>query len=149
MQFGAQPGGERLQPGQLVGEFFGADGLAVGKVAAHNAHPVEGAGDDALLLVGKVGNVMAHIEQRLLAQDGHAVVGFLPAEHGLVTGSFDLGQRKSLVLALEFLQAQHIRLVGRKPVEDVGEADLEGVDVPGGDFHAVIGVADVAANDNP
>lgn len=61
-----------------------------------------------------------HIRDRLTRQEGNAVVGFLAREGHLITGSLDFGAREIVVLLLQLLQAQDIRLLLGQPVEQVG-----------------------------
>ena len=52
----------------------------------------------------------------------------------------EAGLRKGLegelvVGHFQFLQHQHIDRVGGEPVQHLGQAHTEGIDVPGGNFH--------------
>jgi len=58
----------------------------------------------------------------------------------VVADGFQFGERKRLVLEFQLLQAQRIGFVRGQPVEHLGEAHFQGVDVPGGDFHPVSNV---------
>jgi len=153
LEFFAQPVGERGEPAQLVLELVRAHRLAVWEVAAHDAHTIDGGGDDALLLVLEAGDVAHHagLVDRLRAQDGDAVVGLLADEDGVVAGGLELGDREGLVLELELLQAERVGLVGGEPVEDLRQANLERVDVPGGDLHAslVYSIGGVSGSPDP
>ena len=73
--------------------------------------------------------------QRLAAEQGNAVIGFLPKKRGVVAGGQQRLDRKMLVTEFEFLQTQHIDRVGGQPVQHLRQAYFEGVDVPGGDLH--------------
>jgi hypothetical protein len=103
-----QPLAQRGQPRQLVDVFVGIDRLAVRHVGAHDAHAVDGGGQDALLLVLEARVVLHHVGDRQLRQDRHAVVGFLAAEGDLVAGGVDLGHREFVVGELGLLQAEHV-----------------------------------------
>src|SRR5574337_1721075 len=109
--------------------------LAIGKVAAHDPQVAERGGDEAFLVVLETGDVPQDFRHLPTAEDGHAVVSLLAVEDRAVTRGFHLRQRKGAVLAFEFLEAQGIGLLRRQPIQHVGQADLEGIDVPGGEFH--------------
>ncbi len=71
---------------------------------------------------------------RVFMQDGHAVVGFLADDGGLVT-QISEGERGELViLAFDFLQQQQVGLFALQKIGDVGFAGADRIDVPGGDF---------------
>src|SRR3546814_1442531 len=65
-----------------------------------------------------------------------AVVGRLPGERAAVAEAGEHGVWELLVGELGFLQADHVRLRVAKPLFQVRQAHVEGVDVPAGDFHA-------------
>src|SRR5690606_32396170 len=71
----------------------------------------------------------------LARQDRDAVVGLLAAEHAAVAeaGQHVIGELR--VLELGFLQRDDVRLRGLQPLLQMRQADVEGVDVPAGDFH--------------
>ena len=75
------------------------------------------------------------IAQRLAAEDGHAVVRFLPESDGLVARLLQRGVGEFVVGQLQLLQAQCIDRVGGQPGQHLGQANREGVDVPGGKLH--------------
>ncbi len=56
-------------------------------------------------------------------------------DRDVVAGALHLGARKGLVDAFQLLQADHVRLRALEEGEQVFEALLDGVDVPGGDPH--------------
>ena len=47
------------------------------------------------------------------------------------------GDRKGVVGEFGFLQAHRVGLAGGEKVQQLGQADLEGVDVPAGDLHGI------------
>ena len=47
------------------------------------------------------------------------------------------GDGEFIVGELEFLQAQHVDAARCQPVDHMLLADLEGIDVPGGNFHLI------------
>jgi hypothetical protein len=131
LQFLAQPGRQRFVPAQLVRIFIRARRLAVGRIKTHHAHIANGGTDDALRIIGEVGDAMLHLAGHRAREDGNAVVGLLAAVHRLVTRGLQLGRGEIRILRLGFLQAHRIGLGASQPVEEVGKADLERVDVPG------------------
>ncbi len=72
---------------------------------------------------------------RIPADDGYAVVGFLPGVDDVIAGVFNGLGRKVVIGQFGFLQAQHVGGVRGEPVEHLRQAHLQGIDVPGGDFH--------------
>ena len=96
---------------------------------------VDRAADQAFLLVGEMRVAANHIVNGLAGEQGDAVVGLLAREGDLVAGCLDLCLREIVVFQLQFLQAQYIGLGGGQPVEQVGQADLQRIDVPAGYFH--------------
>jgi hypothetical protein len=136
LQFAAQMVFQGRQPAQLVFIFVAADLLPVGHVGADHAHSVDGRRQHALLFVGEIGDVETDLLQRAAGEYRDTVVGLLPVVRGAVAGGFQLGVRKRLVLHLGFLQAEHVRLRRRQPVEHVRQAHLERIDVPCRDLHA-------------
>ena len=135
------PGVERFEPGHLVDELVAVGRLAVGEVGSDDAHAAKRGmrhrgSDDARLLVGEPRDVAHRVDASLPAQQCHAVVGLLPEPLRLVAGRFDVGLRELVVRELGFLKHQGIDRVGRQPVKQLGQADGQGVDVPGGEFHS-------------
>ena len=68
-------------------------------------------------------------------EQGHAVVGFLAGEYGFVAGLTDGVARELVVGELGFLQRQYVHRRLFQPGLYVWQADIERVDVPGGDLH--------------
>ena len=139
LQFLAHPFAQRGEPAQFIGVLVGADGLAVRHVGADEAHAVDGRRDQALLLV-LVMRIVAHdIGDGEARQDRHAVIRLLAAEHDLVAGRIDLGDGEFVVGELGLLDAEHVDGIGGEPLKQVRQADFQGVDVPGCDFHSCFG----------
>ena len=70
--FLAQPAGERVQPGELVGVFFAADFLTVRHVGADDADAVDRRRNQALLRVGEMRIADGDIGQRPTREQGDA-----------------------------------------------------------------------------
>src|SRR5258706_323199 len=128
-----QPGAERGIPTQLVRVLLRSRLLPVRRVEAKNAHITHSGGDDALQVVGEIGDAARFGRKRRTGKDGDAVVGLLAAIDDAIARRLDLCERKVLVLGFGFLQANGVGLNAAEPVEEMRESDLEGVDVPGRD----------------
>src|SRR5574343_876798 len=134
-QLFAEPDGQRVEPAQFVVVFVAAYRLTVGHVGADDAGVTDRAADQALLFVGEMRVAADDVMNRLAGEQGDAVVGLLAGEGDLVAGRLDFGARKIVVFELQFLQAQGIRLRRSEPVEQVRQAHLQRIDVPGSDLH--------------
>jgi hypothetical protein len=133
-------GDEPVHPGELVGEFRGAERIAVGQVDRGDAHHAAVGRDHAFevarLLVRRVaGQAPAHVLERALREDRDAVVGLLPVGDDVVARALHLGARKALVDRLQLLEADHVGLGGFQHLQEVVESLLDRIDVPGGDPH--------------
>jgi hypothetical protein len=89
------------------------------------------------VVVDEAGDADADIGKRRPGKNRNAVVALLPGECRRVLRRLDLHQRELRVLDLRFLQANDIGLRLRSPVDQMREPDLEGVDIPGREFHGV------------
>src|SRR3546814_6644171 len=69
------------------------------------------------------------------ADDGDAVVGFLPGEHAAITQLCQLGIGKLVVFELGFLQRHDVGLALAEPLLQMWQPHVERIDVPTGDFH--------------
>ena len=87
------------------------------------------------LQVSRARQVGDRIGQRLARQHRHAVVGLLAGIVHLIAGLVDRRDRELVVLGLGFLQGDHVRLSLVQPLLQLGQADLERVDIPRGDAH--------------
>src|SRR5690606_4752904 len=96
----------------------------------------DGASNDAGLFVFEAGNVAHDLNGVAAGQQRDAIVGFLTMKDCVVASFLDGLDRKGEVFAFKLLQAKNVRLVFGQPVEHVGQADLQGVDVPTDDLHA-------------
>jgi hypothetical protein len=43
-----------------------------------------------------------------------------------------------VIFYFRFLQANHVGQLARQPVKQLGQADFEGIDIPGGEFQRII-----------
>ena len=134
-EFRGQPYMGALQPVELVDVLVRVDALAVGHIQADDAHAVDSRRQHAFLRIVKIGNRSLRGGRGSLAQYGDAVIGFLPAIEHLVAGSLDFLRRKFRVFELGFLQTQYIGLLRFQPLDDLRQADFEGINVPGRDPH--------------
>src|SRR3546814_12061103 len=69
------------------------------------------------------------------ADDGDAVVGFLPGEHAAITQLCQLGIGKLVAFELGFLQRHDVGLALAEPLLQMWQPHVERIDVPTGDFH--------------
>ena len=135
--FLGQPFFQRGEPVELVGVFFAADLLPVRHVGADDAQITDSRRDQAFLRVGVMRVAANDVGERRAGEQGDAVVGFLPGKSDVVASGLDLGLREVVILELGLLQADHVGLCGRQPVQQLRQANLEGINVPGGEFHGV------------
>src|SRR5690606_26780465 len=135
LQFGGEPVVHRVQPAQLVGELLTAHRLPIHHVEVDDADPVDRGGDHPLLVVLEAGDAHLYVQRGQPAEDRNPVVGLLATEHAAVSGGGEFGVGKAVVRQLGFLQPDHVGAGGFKPLQQVRQADVEGVDVPAGDFH--------------
>ena len=77
-----------------------------------------------------------HLLERFAAQERHAVVTLLAADHGAVAGLFHGGCGKLPVFHLGFLQPHHIGAGLLQPAQQVALPAADRIDIPGGDPHA-------------
>ena len=131
-----EPFVQRCQPGELVVVLIAADGLAVRYIRTDDAHTADGRGDQALLRIAKMRISADHVGEFAACQQSNAVVSLLPGEGDLVTGCLDLGSRKVCVFELRLLEANDVGLLRREPLEQLRQANLQRVDVPGGEPHS-------------
>ncbi len=143
--FLAQPFAHRGEPAQLVLELLAAHGLAVDHIQVDDADGLrrirgsgsaDRGGEHALLRIVETGDRGdAFAGERQAADQGHAVVGLLPAEHAAIAQFGQRGVGELAVLELGFLQGDHVRREVLQPLLQVRQAHVERIDVPAGDFH--------------
>ena len=107
--------------------------MTVDNISADDAHTCDGGADEALLWVVEVGQVFLNIGLRCSADDGDAVVGFLPREADVQPRIEEGLQWKHLVGHFGFLQTEHIDVIVGHVIEHLWQADFEGVDIPRGE----------------
>ncbi|KAF1858411.1 hypothetical protein Lal_00014922 [Lupinus albus] len=145
----ADPRAQRVQPAHLVGVLVGTHGLAVRHVRADKAHAADGGGDQALLLVLVMGIVAHDVRDGQARQDRHPVVRLLAAEHDFIAGRVDVRHGELVVRELGLLDAEHVDGVGGEPLQQVRQADLQRVHVPGCDLHVDMGCGGRTIRRNP
>ena len=92
----------------------------------------------AVAVVGIAGKAdAAKLGRIALGQHRDPVEALLPMPDGAVTGRLDVGDRKRLVGALQFLQADDVRLFAVEPFDQARQAGADAVDVVGGELHAL------------
>ena len=131
---------KRIQPGKLVAILVLADLGAVGHIDADEASGQPrarlccGERGQAALVIGKPGVVVHHIddvaESGLPGENGHTVVGGLSNEVNRVAGCLDLGLGKFRIDELGLLQTKEVRLGGGQPIQNMWQANANGVDIP-------------------
>ena len=131
---------KRRHPVQLVGIFLGRDGVAVRQIEAAEADGLAAlGGDDGLDIAGlrilKPGEAARHVFDRMSGEDRDAVIRLLPEGLDVVAEGFKFEPGKCLVEAFDFLEADDIGRGFLEPAEHRVDAGLDGIDVPGGDFH--------------
>ena len=136
--------GERGEPLAFVGEFGAVERFAVYAVNIDYADAVDGGGNHALLwVVGQRGQACLHVVQLVAADNGNAVVGFLPCPCGVPAHHAKGGGGVFILFQFQLLQHQYVGLVAGEPVAHLRQAHVERIDVPCGDFHAMFRGYDV------
>ena len=143
IHFIGNPVVQRIEPLQLIAELVGIDRLAVRYIDANDAHAGDGGADDALLFVGMAGIAPDDVLYRLPGKDGDAVIGSLSGKSGLIPGRPEFLDGEFVVRQLRLLQAQDVDWVVRQPLQHVGQANPEGVYIPGGDFHVLPAISSI------
>src|SRR5471032_309005 len=73
--------------------------------------------------------------ERQAREHGDAVIALLPVDRGMrITKARETLERKGVVRAFGFLQAQHVGSCGFQEFGDQIDAQADGIDIPGGDF---------------
>lgn len=118
-------------------EFRAVEGFAVDAIDIDDAHAVDGCGDDAALrVIRQGGQTDVYVLWFVAADDGDAVVGFLPAPNAVPAHHLQGGGGEFVLVELKLLQNEDIGLMVGKPVLHLRQAHVEGIYVPSGDFHA-------------
>jgi hypothetical protein len=140
--FTLQPACERLEPAQLVSEFFRARRLAIRDIQVDHPEIANGRREDATRRIIEIRDIADEVSHGQARQQGHAVVRLLAAEHAVVTRGRELRMREVRVLHLGFLQGHHVggghawtRMA--QPLEQLLTAHPQGVHVPGGNGEAI------------
>ncbi len=121
---------------QLVLEFLGRGVVPLRHIGRHHMDISHPCGDEARALVtARPIETIAHIRKRLPAEDRDAIVRFLAPEHGMITGTLDIGAREVGIRHLRFLNAEHVGFVFIQPAQNNRHTRPDGVDVETRDFH--------------
>jgi hypothetical protein len=124
---------EAVHPGELVVEFFGSDGVAVGQVDVDDAEAVGEGFEEARVAIGFVAGERGGDDLNGRArEDGDAVVGLLGDGSGVVAEILEDGIGE--LGGFELLEEQDVGRVGLQPGGDVVDARSDGVDVPACDY---------------
>ena len=107
-EFIFQPLLQRGQPSHFVNKLVAVRRLAIGEIRTDHAHTVDRAGDDTRHVIGKTGNVVHHVSDRVTRNQRHTVIGFLTEKRQVVSGGFNLCPRKFVVRGFGFLQCQYV-----------------------------------------
>ena len=125
-----------LHPGQFVIIFRTRRRIAIGQIdrgdphrtALRRNHDFQIACLFILIIAGQAG---LHFLDRIFRKDGDAVIGLLPVGLDIIAKRLDLQPREALIDRLDLLQAGHVGLGLFQPVQNIGQARLDRIDVPG------------------
>ena len=101
-----EPPTHAVEPAQLVLVLIGINSLTVNDVEIDHACVANGHGNRTALLIGEPRNARHHIgkfRQRILRENRHAVVRFLPVNGGAITERRKYFVREFLRFELQFL----------------------------------------------
>ncbi len=139
-ELGAEPGGRRAAPVELVAVLVGIHGLPVRHIKADHPDAGDRRRDHPFLHIvegGQCGRAIGRLTHLFADEERDAVVRPLARAMSGIAGLRELTVRELRILDLRFLQAHDVRALGGQPVEEPRQADRKRVDVPGGDFHEV------------
>ncbi len=131
-------GAEAIHPGKLVGEFLGADRIAVRKIERADHHPVQHRLDIAAVgVVGITGEAGAAQLQRppLRRQDSDSVEALLPVPVAVIAGGAHLGDREAVVGTFDLLEADQVRLLLLQIFDQPRQPRTNAVEIVGDDLH--------------
>ena len=129
---------ETLHPGELVREFRAGLWVAVRGIERRDQHPLHRRLDIAALRVNRFTRQLRARDNGLAiaGEDSDAIPRLLAAPSRAITCFRERGLRKLRIRSLELLKRDDIGFSGAQPVEQVGEALVDVVNVEGRDFHA-------------
>ena len=136
--------GQAGQPRKLVDVVVRTHAAAVGHVHAGDVHPATAGRDQpgVRVGVGTVGKAHDGILEAHTGKNGHAVPLARAMVHRFVTKGGKGHVREGGIAQFGLLEAQDIRLGVGNPLQGPLHADLQGIDVPGGDAHRQLRWAD-------
>src|SRR5690554_599737 len=130
------PGLQTLHPCELVIELLARDGITVWQVDGGNTQVADGRFEIAGLLVFRVTRQNGqNLFDRLSREEGHTIVGLLPDDGTMVPCCFQFQPGKGILNAFRLLQHHDVRRKFVEPLQQVWQAHLDGVHVPGSDLH--------------
>ena len=136
---------QAIEPGQFVGVLLGAHLRTIGHIEIQHPHALHPGADHPFLFAELLRGLIAgqqgvkadqHLFERFAAEECHAVVTLLAADHAAVAGFFHDCRRKLRVFHLGFLQPQHIGLGLLQPTQQVALPAADRIDIPSCDPHA-------------
>src|SRR4029079_14135184 len=124
---------EPLEPGKLVVEFRARLRVAVGKVKAPYDDAVHVGLDVAAVLVLRIAGEDAPAFHGLCTprKDRDAIPGLLAVPDRLIPGGLNVEEGKTLAHRFQFLDARAVPRLALEPLQQVGKARLDAVDVVG------------------
>ena len=130
-------GEQSLEPRQFVGKLGPRLRITVGQVDGRDQDSAHSGLDVTGLVVGRISRECAARDHRSRTprKDGDTVPGTLSPPDRAVARRLYGGDREGAILSLQLLQADHVRLRDGQPVDQVGQALVDVVDVEGRDPH--------------
>ncbi len=130
-------GRKAFHPSELIREFGARLWVAVRGIERRDQHAMHRRLDIAALCVSRIARQLRARDNGLTiaAEDGDSAPRLLAAPSRAITRFRERRLRKLRIRRLEFLKRDDIGLRGAQPVQEVGEALVDIVDVEGRDFH--------------
>src|SRR5262249_24208595 len=128
---------ETLHPRELVREFGPGLRVAVRRVERRDNDAIHRSLQVAALRIGGITRESSLRHDRLAAtpENGDPVPGLFSAPRRAVGCLLDCGSGKLGIRRLQLLQRDHVGLGYTQPVQEIGEALVDVVDVEGRDLH--------------
>ena len=136
-----QPGCMRdqaIEPGEFIGEFRARLWIPVRQVNAADQGALERQLDVAALLIRQIPWQCAACDDQLgtAPEDSNTIPGPLSLPGGSVACRAQCVRREGILAALQFLQADNIRLRSCQPVEQVRKPSIDVVDIERGNLQS-------------